>query len=173
MKNIVLKSGKRYSLKDFNLDTITKNEELLSELDMNTLPKTLYGVLGVYPIHLYKPILLKKIEQYDKSDEVNSFLIKKSKFWLDKNTRIGLMYLANCSTDNIQLVLGEQILTIPVDAVKNFLQQLEVYAGQCYLQTQKHLIAAKDLKTIEDIINYDYTKGYPDKLNLDEYIDLA
>jgi hypothetical protein len=39
------------------------------------------------------------------------------------------MHLANCSTDNIQLVLGDQILTIPVDAAKNFLQQLEVYAG--------------------------------------------
>ena len=62
MKHIVLKSGKRYSLKDFSLDTITKNEDLLSELDMDTLPETLYRVLGVYPVHLYKPILLKKIE---------------------------------------------------------------------------------------------------------------
>lgn len=84
MKNIVLKSGKRYSIKDFSQDTIINNEELLSELDMNTLPETLYGVLGLYPTNLYQSILLKKIEQYDKSDNVNSFIYKGNKYWLDK-----------------------------------------------------------------------------------------
>lgn len=109
-------------------------------------------------------ILKAKIDNYDISSEVNSFLINGNKFWLDKNTRVGLMHLANCSLDTVQLVLGDQILTIPVDIAKNFLQQLEVYAGQCYLQTQKHLLAIKELKTVEDIINYDYTKGYPEKI---------
>ena len=109
-------------------------------------------------------VLKIKIEQYDVSDEVNSFLINGQKFWLDKATRVGLMHLANCSTDNVQLVLGDQVLTIPVDIAKAFLAQLEVYAGQCYLQTQKHLIAIKNLRTKEEIINYDYTTGYPEKI---------
>lgn len=109
-------------------------------------------------------ILKAKIDNYDISSEVNSFLINGNKFWLDKATRVSLMHLANCSLDTVQLVLGDQILTIPVDIAKNFLQQLEVYAGQCYLQTQKHLLATKELKTVEDIINYDYTKGYPEKI---------
>ena len=74
------------------------------------------------------------------------------------------MHLANCSTDNVQLVLGDQVLTIPVDIAKAFLAQLEVYAGQCYLQTQKHLIAIKNLKTKEEIINYEYTTGYTEKI---------
>ena len=76
------------------------------------------------------------------------------------------MHLANCSTDTLQLVLGNQILTIPVDMAKQFLAQLEVYAGKCYLQTQKHLLALKDLRTIDDIMNYDFTAGYPEKLSL-------
>lgn len=112
----------------------------------------------------YLQILEAKIKDYDSSLEVNSFLIENKPFWLDKATRVGLMHLANCSTDDIQLVLGDQVLTLPVDVVKNFLSKLEVYAGKCYLQTQKHLLALKNLKTIEDIINYDYTKGYPDKI---------
>ena len=74
------------------------------------------------------------------------------------------MHLTNCSTDYIELVLGSEVLTIPIDIAKAFLAQLEVYAGKCYLQTQKHLLAIKDLHTIEDIINYDYTKGYPEKI---------
>lgn len=111
-----------------------------------------------------KKILLHKIESYDTSENVNGFIINGRSFWLDKETRVGLMHLVNCSEDNVQLVLGDQILTIPVDIAKVFLSKLEVYAGQCYLQTQKHLLAIKDLHTIEDIINYDYTKGYPEKI---------
>lgn len=114
-------------------------------------------------------VLEAKIQKYDTSDEVNSFLIGENKFWLDKATRVGLMHLANCSPDNLQLVLGDQVLEIPVDIAKAFLSQLEVYAGQCYLQTQKHLLATKNLKTIEDVINYDYTKGYPEKITFNAW----
>ena len=118
----------------------------------------------VFPNTLLQ-ILKRKIELYDISDSVNGFLIGDKHFWLDKNTRIGLMHLANCSKDTIQLALDDQILTIPVNVAKEFLSKLEVYAGQCYLQTQKHLKNLNQLHTIEDIINYDYTKGYPEKIN--------
>ena len=74
-------------------------------------------------------LLEKKIKAYDISNEVNGFIINNSHFWLDKETRVGLMHLVNCSEDNVQLVLGDQILTIPVDAAKVFLSKLEVYAG--------------------------------------------
>jgi hypothetical protein len=57
--------------------------------------------------HLLRIVLEGKIKHYDTSDEVNSFLINGNKFWLDKNTRVGLMHLANCSTDSVQLVLGD------------------------------------------------------------------
>lgn len=138
--------------------------EELKSLDLKNWDSLLTSLWGktLYK-HIIK-VLKSKIEQYDSSEEVNSFLINGNKFWLDKATRVGLMHLANCSKDNIQLVLGDKILTIPVDKAKDFLAQLEVYAGQCYLQTQKHLLAIKELKTIEDIINYDYTKGYPEKI---------
>lgn len=147
--------------------------EMLERGELISLPLSVWKdlLLQYYKTvntHLLRTVLEGKIKHYDTSDEVNSFLINGNKFWLDKNTRVGLMHLANCSTDSVQLVLGDQILTIPVDVAKNFLQQLEVYAGQCYLQTQKHLLAIKELQTIEDIINYDYTKGYPEKIIFNE-----
>lgn len=138
------------------------------------------GELLVLPLSVWKEILEKKsgkcfpeillqvleaaIVAYDNSSNVNSFHVLGIEYWLDKSTRVGLMHLANCSSDNMQLVLGTQVLEIPVDIAKQFLAQLEVYAGQCYLVTQKHLLAIHELKTVEDIINYDYTKGYPDKI---------
>ena len=161
---LINKDGHRAEIPLTNLDQLLVDPilEYLDFSDLMEIWKNLYGI----PANL-KNYLEQKINLYDTSIEVNSFLIGENKFWLDKATRVGLMHLANCSTDNIQLVLGEQILTIPVNAAKNFLQQLEVYAGQCYLQTQKHLIAIKDLKTIEDIVNYDYTKGYPEKIKFE------
>lgn len=138
------------------------------------------GELLALPLSVWKEIFEKKsgkcfpeillqvlkaaIVAYDSSSKVNAFNIFGSEYWLDKSTRVGLMHLANCSPDNMQLVLGTQVLEIPVDIAKQFLTQLEVYAGQCYLVTQKHLLAIRELKTVEDIINYDYTKGYPDKI---------
>jgi hypothetical protein len=58
-------------------------------------------------VYYYPYILSAKIKIYDNSEAVNSFLIKGQTFWLDKATRLGLMHLANCSKDNIQLVLGD------------------------------------------------------------------
>ena len=47
----------------------------------------------------------------------------------------------------------------------NMLQQLEVYAVKCYNQTSAHLAAIDDLTlTVEEILAYDFTAGYPEKL---------
>lgn len=167
MKNIVIKSGKRYSLKDFSLDTIIHNEDLLSELDMETLPETLYRVLGVYPTHLYLPILLKKIEQYDRSDEVNSFIYKGEKFWLDKQQRSCMKTVAESGLEEVEIVFEGISVTLPSEFVKQFILALEAYAYKCYVATAKHLKNAQSLQSIEDILNYNYKAGYPEKLVLE------
>lgn len=167
MKNIFVgKNNKPYSISDLEIGNILKDEELLSMYSMQELDELYKKYFGNYA-YVYPYILQEKIKIFDNSDEVNSFLIGENKFWLDKATRVGLMHLANCSEDNIQVVLGDQVLTFSVDFVKDFLTRLEVYAGKCYLQTQKHLIAIKELKTTEDILNYDYTTGYPEKITLE------
>lgn len=153
----------------YKVNPKTAITQLIEDTSLIKLPMKQWEVLlEAKSLHKQMPrylqILEAKIKDYDTSSEVNSFLIGENKFWLDKATRVGLMHLANCSTDSLQLVLGDQVLTIPVDIAKDFLSKLEVYAGQCYLQTQKHLLAIKSLKTVEDVINYDYTKGYPEKI---------
>ena len=110
-------------------------------------------------------VLDKKITYYDSSLEVNSFLFNGQNLWLDKATRVGLVNLVNSSTDNVTLALGDQIISVPVEIAKQFLAVLEVYAGECYVNTAKHRIALKTLKTEDEIINYDFTTGYPEKLS--------
>lgn len=167
MKNIVLKSKKRYSIKDFSLDTIVKNEDLLSELDMATLPETLQRVLGIPATHLYLPVLRKKIEQYDRSDNVNSFIYKGNKYWLDKQQRSCMKTVSESGLKEIEIVFGNNSIILPSDFVKQFILQLEAYAYQCYVTTAKHLSTVSTLQTPEEIINYDYTTGYPEKIILE------
>lgn len=38
------------------------------------------------------------------------------------------------------------------------------YARECWNVTESHLATVDKLETIEEIINYDYKSGYPDKL---------
>lgn len=167
MKNIFIGKNKQpYSVFDLETSNIVLNEYLLSNYSMAELHTLYTKFFGDYTSE-YKTILKAKINVYDHSTNVNSFIIEDNLYWLDKATRVGLMHLANCSENDIQLVLGDKILTFTPEFVKNFLAKLEVYAGQCYLQTQKHLIAVDKLNNVEDIINYDYTTGYPEKITLE------
>lgn len=149
--------------RDASLQQLMRNRKLMK------CPLSIWNNLfiekdGASSEYILREILKTKIQNYDSSNEVNSFILKDNKYWLNKDTRLGLQHLVNCSKDEVSIVLEDQIITISKDDASKFLSQLEVYAGQCYLQTQKHLIAIKELKTVEDLINYDYTKGYPEKI---------
>lgn len=154
--------------KEDSLKTLLTQEQLL-QLPLSTWKDIFQLKDGVCYFKLMILVLESIIKAYDKSTKINSFYYKGKEYWLDKATRVGLQNLANCNpSDSMPLVIGNTIVTLSVDQVKEFLSQLEVYAGKCYINTAQHLLAIKDLKTVEDIINYDYTSGYPDKITLNE-----
>ena len=169
MANIqVTYNGKSYFVnKTDTLKSMLSREELL-QLPMKTWVELLNLKDGRYYLSTLLTIIEALIRAYDKSSNVNSFYYKGKKYWLDKNTRVGLQNLANCSSDNMSLVLEDTIVELSIDKAKSFLSKLEEYAGKCYINTTKHLLAIKDFKTVEDVINYDYTTGYPDKIILNE-----
>lgn len=160
-----------YNGTHYRVQKCTSLAKLLTRKDLLALPiskwvELLNLVNGTCKVHVLQNVLKHVINQYDKSSNVNSFIFKDKQLWLDKNTRLGLQQLVNSSEDKISLVLEDEILEIPVNVADKFLKDLEVYAGKCYLNTQKHLINVKSLETLEDIINYDYTSGYPEKIVL-------
>ena len=106
---------------------------------MVTLPDVFLKVFGVRCEDSYKPILMKKIELYDKSQAVNSFMYKGKSYWLDKQQRTCLKNVVDSDLENIELVFKDQSLTLPSKIVKQFLINLEVYAYKCYVTTTKHL----------------------------------
>lgn len=159
-----------YNNNTYNINKRDSISNLTAREDLLKLPlsawKELFLLKGGYvDNNMLLTVLDKKITYYDSSLEVNSFLFNGQNLWLDKATRVGLVNLVNSSTDNVTLALGDQIISVPVEIAKQFLAALEVYAGECYVNTAKHRIALKTLKTEDEIINYDFTTGYPEKLS--------
>lgn len=173
MMNYIIKDAEVVILTDNHKATLLKsnfNKEILdtpilNELtfaDLQVLWKDLYGI----PKNI-KDILKKKIELYSSSSNINSFIYEGKEYWLDKNNRTSLWNLSNSSLGNLEIVIGDEIVTISSLKLKAFLLKLELYAYKCFVNTFKHLKASKKLDKLEDIINYDYTTGYPDKVTLE------
>ena len=110
----------------------------------------------------------RAIKTYDSSSEVNSFYMQGQKMWLDKATRAGLMLRFQAEqvmgNEYTTLWYGTNQFEIPLMGAFHMLYALEVYASQCYDNTQRHLAEIAKLETIEEIESYDYTTGYPEIL---------
>ena len=110
----------------------------------------------------------REIERYDSSSEVNCFYMNGVAMWLDKATRAGLMLRLQSEQimgyEETTLWYNGVSYTLPIAQAFQMLYALEVYASQSYDNTQMHLAAIDDMSTIEEIENYDYKEGYPEKL---------
>lgn len=122
-----------------------------------------------YDIEEVRKMKVFEIQSFDKSINVNSFKLLGKSMWLDKNTRVGLF-----NSISIEKEAGKTETVLWYDAVKyvipipdalDMLNTLELYALNCYNVTQSHIAAVRALQTIEEIENYDYTIGYPEKLS--------
>lgn len=95
--------------------------------------------------------------------QVNSFTLSGKQIWLDKETRVGLVNSiilrslpAGCN--GLMVQCGEY--TVPVDSALQMLNQLELYALDCYNVTQSHIASVKGLLTKEEVNSYNYNTGY-------------
>lgn len=113
---------------------------------------------------------ISEVTQYDLSSNVNSFYLNGMQVWLDKDTRVGLMNSISiekaAGREATTLWLNNINLTIDCDMAIQMLSALELYALACYNKTAEHKNTISNLETIQEVNDYDYTVGYPEKLNL-------
>lgn len=145
---------------------IAQREANLNELDEIL---TALGATDDYKFKVMKEYLLKKVNTYDASSNVNLFYIGEYPTWLDKATRVGLKLrfdaeIASGLTDTVLWQNGISFPLVLTDALL-MLNAIELYASACYDNTQKHLAAINELTTIDELLAYDFTTGYPDKLS--------
>lgn len=127
--------------------------------------------LGAEPLAYIRKAMLAYIEKYDASSSVNSFLLNGMQVWLDKATRVGLMNSTTIAKSMGQqkttLWLGSYQLEVDCDKAIQLLSALEMYALECFNVTASHKATVGELKTIEEVLTYDYKSGYPDKLKME------
>lgn len=118
-----------------------------------------------------KRLLRERIMAYDSSEHVNSFSIGGVNTWLDKATRVGLKlrFEAEKHLGKTETTLWQNGMQFPLPLVGDvtaldMLDGIELYASACYDVTQMHLANIVTLTSVEEVKNYDYTSGYPEKL---------
>lgn len=130
---------------------------------------TMAELLGEEPLEPMRKALLHNIETYDTSAAVNSFTLGGKQMWLPKETRVGLVNSVtiekNAGKETTVLWFGGERYELPVDTALQMLSALELYALECYNVTAAHKAAVSALESVEDIVAYDYTTDYPEKLN--------
>jgi hypothetical protein len=117
----------------------------------------------------YRRDKIYEINNYDSSTNINEFFLGGTSIWLDKATRAGLKlrFEAEQQANITETALWYNGIQFPisVDLGIQILLAVELYASACYDNTQKHMAAVNALTSVEEIEAYDYTTGYPEKLN--------
>jgi hypothetical protein len=67
----------------------------------------------------------------------------------------------------IEVPLGSESVTIPLQLAKVALAKIQLYADRCYGVTQGHLANIGALTDIAAVDDYDFTAGYPEQLVFD------
>jgi hypothetical protein len=117
-----------------------------------------------------KENILKDIERYDKSVNVNLFYVNGEGAWFDKDTRVGLINstLAGIreNKSTAPLWINNKCYIIKCEDIIALLDKLELYALACFNTTSQHKAFIINSESEEDIIAYNYKNGYPEKLML-------
>lgn len=131
-------------------------------------------LVGVPSVANVRAKLVELIKEYDKSLEVNSFVTPDERTsWLSKELRTSLKNtLLAKRTKKIEttaLWRDNVAFELTVDKALEFVTDLELYASECNDVTCTHLANVEKLQTIEELLTYDFTANYPEKLKVADY----
>lgn len=137
-------------------------DNVLSEIDV--LPRA-------------KDYVTDLIKSYDTSANVNVFTLTKDgmsiDYWLPAEKRLQLKNSVTiwkaAKKGDYTLDIREKGASIAIDCDKllTMLNELETYAILCFGTTSQHLNAVGQMDDISQLLTYDYTTGYPEKLTFE------
>lgn len=112
---------------------------------------------------------IAQIENYDSSSSVEEFIINGVPMWLGHELRQQIRTSADAyealGAETMTKVFNGMEFTFPIAVWKQMLNSLEVYAAEALNTTERHKNAINAMDNIQDVIDYDYTTGYPLKLS--------
>ena len=115
-------------------------------------------------------MVLEQIDKYDISPSVNGFMLNGLRVWLNKDTRVGLMNSTQIAKamgkTTTTLWFGGMQIEVNCDKAIGLLSALEMYALECFNVTAVHKKTVSEMSTVEEVLAYDYTAGYPAVLEM-------
>lgn len=121
------------------------------------------------PIEAEKARKIAEIEDYSNSSNVNDLTFKGLHTWVTPGVRANYLVSLDAAEllgekDITFVVEGVQV-TLAIEKVRIILAQIQRYADACYIVTEGHKRAVRALENVDEVRGYDFTKGYPNKLN--------
>ena len=111
---------------------------------------------------------LGELAVYDKSSAVNEFFVNGIGTWFEPAERSNYSSSINSAKlldmETLTFYIGSVALTVPTAQAEQMLAAVQLYADQCFIVTKQHEAAINSLESIEDINNYNFKTGYPEKL---------
>lgn len=150
---------------------ILLNEEQRNFLEINpsALPSEVFNMtMSDKATELDKQLVVAAINEYDISEAVNSFYVNDTSVWFSKETRVSLN-----NSITIEQEVGKETTTLwfngvpytlTIEAAKQMLIDLELYALACYNNTQTNIASVQNLTLKSELNSFDITQGYPEKL---------
>lgn len=117
-----------------------------------------------------KEAVVAEITAFDSSSAVNGFILNGERVWLDFELRDrvyqGNERLRRIGRTDTTLWLGNKCYNLSIEHAQNIISHIEAYAKDCYNVTAAHKAAVEKLQTVEEVLGYDYKKGYPEMLTM-------
>lgn len=117
-----------------------------------------------------KAEMIQKIDEYDNSSDVNGFTVNGTiEGWFTpeerSNYRSSIDAAKLLGVSALTFFLGDMEMTVTPTQAEYMLAQIQLYADQCFIITKEHKIAVSEMTTIEEVDNYEYRIGYPNKID--------
>lgn len=111
---------------------------------------------------------IAEIDAYSNSDAVNDLTYNGVHTWLTPEVRANYKVSIDAADllgeQTITFAIGEQAVTAPLGVVKMMLAKIQRYADATYMVSVGHKANVAKLGSVAEVEEYDYTKGYPEKL---------
>ena len=111
---------------------------------------------------------IAQIENYDSSPAVEEFTINGTPMWLGHEVRQQIRTSADAyeamEYETMTKLFNGVEFTFPIVVWRQMLNALEIYAAEALNTTERHKAAVTAMTRRKDVEDYDYTTGYPNKL---------
>jgi hypothetical protein len=121
------------SQRDYTPNSKIDDEDFVDDSDIEYIPVVINEEPSIDSI---RKSIVDLQNKYDNSSDVNSFTVNGITDWMDKNKRNSLKETLNVversGRDTYTLWLNNTSLTLSIDTIRQFLDNLELYAIECY-----------------------------------------